>query len=69
LEVIAAWLLFCQKKSFVMWKIHRKVDARGWGLGVLQQENAKRHFIHKHEILQPNGGSKEWSKECRGSKM
>jgi hypothetical protein len=39
---------------------------RGSRVVVLQQENARRHFVHKHEILQPNGGSKEQSKECRG---
>jgi hypothetical protein len=23
-------------------------------------------FVHKHEISQPNGGSEEQSKECKG---
>ncbi len=39
---------------------------RGSKAGVPQQENMRRHFVHKHEISQPNGGLKEQSKECRG---
>jgi hypothetical protein len=62
-------ILVYQKRSFVMWKIHRKVDARCWGPGVLQQESVRKRFIHKQEISQPNGGPREWSEECRGSKM